>query len=390
MIVNLYLYSEGVDSISVGAALDVFQALPDPSDGAILKRDLLGIGPRSPRLIPALSAVEFLQLLTSGALPEPPTASQVGHRLDELSSRDAGKVARYYAANKEVLSPWKNEIYGAIVALADKASITTEYPTEMVADVLLAREDLVDADTLPLVTNDVLSRLIEDNTSSLTARSIMNEMLRRDMGDLEDAIIGSRPELVFQSAVEAFCNNRLHQSWSGRLYQHVGTILAADWLPGLKSTKEFATALSILGYPRNLLKGSVEIAQHLSRMADNAQGNERTTMQATLLRAAIDEGSAQSWNLISIVLPELRVVIINAGLSRTAESMLVNDLPHFYSAGYWDLNKRILLSLSKLNLVAPNSDALHRLALTPAEMELVLQGETRPKKKSLLKNLSWF
>jgi hypothetical protein len=157
----------------------------------------------------------------------------------------------------------------------------------------------------------------------------------------------------------------------------------------LKSTKEFAAALSILRYPRYLAKGSAEIAQRLSDMVDDAQGDERTTMQAALLRTAIDEGSAQSWNLISIVLPELRVVIINAGLSRIAESMLVSDLPHFYSAGYWDLNKRILLSLSKLYAVAANGEVLHRLALTPGEMELVLLGEERPAKNPFSKIFPW-
>jgi hypothetical protein len=124
-------------------------------------------------------------------------------------------------------------------------------------------------------------------------------------------------------------------------------------------------------------------------MADDAQGDERATMQAALLRTAIDEGSAQSWNLISIVLPELRVVIINAGLSRTAESMLVSDLPHFYSAGYWDLNKRILLSLSKLYAVAANNEVLHCLALTPSEMELVLFGEDRHAKNPFSKIFPW-
>jgi hypothetical protein len=160
-------------------------------------------------------------------------------------------------------------------------------------------------------------------------------------------------------------------------------------LSQLKSTKEFAAALSILRYPRYLTKNSAEIAQRLSDITDDAQGNERTTMQAALLRTAIDEGSAQSWNLISIVLPELRVVIVNAGLSRTAESMLVNDLPHFYSAGYWDLNKRILLSLSKLPAVAANREVLDRLALTPSETELVLFGEERSAKSPFSKIFPW-
>jgi hypothetical protein len=389
MIVDLYLRSDGADAISSDAAFDVFRALPDPSDGAVLKRDILGIGPSSPRLVAAISAIDLLQLLTSEALPETPTPAQVGARLEELSSREIGTVARYYAANKEALSPWKEEIHGAIVALADKSSITTEYPNEMVADVLLTREDLVDADTLPRVANDILPRLIKDDSSASLAHVVMNEMLRRDMGDLEDAMISSRPELVFQSAVEAYCENRIHQSWPSHLSHHVGTILAANWLSRLKSTKDFAAALSILRYPRNLAKGSAEIAQRLSEMVDDAQGDGRTTMQAALLRAAIDEGSAQSWNLISIVLPELRVVIINAGLTRTAESMLVSDLPHFYSAGYWDLNKRILLSLSKLYAVAANSEVLHRLALTPGETELVLFGEERLAKNPFSKIFPW-
>jgi hypothetical protein len=283
--------------------------------------------------------------------------------------------------------PWKDQIQSAIVARADKSSIATEYPTDMVADVLLARKELIDVHTLSLVANDILPRLIKDDSPFSSAHIVMNEMLRRDMGDLEDAIISSRPELVFQTAVEAYCENRLHQSWPNRLSRQLGTILAANWLPRLKSTKQFAAAFLILRYPRNLAKGSAEIAKRLSQMVDDAQGDERTAMQAALLRIAIDEGNAQSWNLISIVLPELRVIIVNAGLSRTVESTLINDLPRFYSAAYWDLNKRILLSLSKLYAVAANNEVLYRLALTPAETELVIKGEEVPAESLLSKLL---
>jgi cytochrome c553 len=390
MIVELYLRSDNANAISSDAAFEVFRALPDPSEGAVLKRDILGIGPRSPRLVAAISAADLLQLLTSKALPEVPTPAQVGARLEELSSREIGAIARYYAANKEALSPWKENIRRAIIALPDKSSITTEYPSDMVADLLLAREDLVDADTVALVPNYDLPRLIKDDSSVPSARVVMNEVLQRDMGDLEYEMISARPGLVFQSAVEAYCESRLDRSWSGHLSHRIETILAADWLSRLKSTKEFAVALSILHYPRYLRRNSAEIAQRLSEMADDARGDERTTMQAALLRTAIDEKSAQSWRLISIVLPELRVVIIDAGLSQTAESMLVNDLPHFYSAGYWDLNKRILLSLSRLYAVAANSEVLDRLALTPNEMELVLLGEERRARNPFSKLFPWF
>ena len=235
MVVDLYVRSGGTDVLWDGPSTS--SGSPDPSDGAVLKRASWQ-SVESTRLVAAISAVDLLQLLTSEALPETPTASQVAHRLEELSSREIGAVARHYAANKEALSPWKHEIHGAIVALADKSSITTEYPKDMVADVLLARTDLVDADTLPLVANDILPRFIKEGSS--VSSVAMSEMLRRDMGDLEDAMIYSHPELVFQAAVEAYCENRLHRSWLGQLGHRVGTILAANWLPQLKSTREFA------------------------------------------------------------------------------------------------------------------------------------------------------
>ncbi|TPL97151.1 hypothetical protein FJ960_24495 [Mesorhizobium sp. B2-3-11] len=389
MIVDLYVRFGNADVIPADTAFDVFRALPDPLEGAVLKRDILGLGPSSPRLVAAISAVDLLQILTSKALPETPTTAQVGARLGELSSREIGTVARYYAANKKELSPWKHEINRAIVALADKSSVTTEYPSDMLADVLLARKDLIDADSLALVANDVLPQLLEGKSSASHAHVVIREMLQRDLGDIEDLMISSRPALVFQFAVEAHCENRIHESWLDRLSRQGEEILRLNWLSLLRSTKEFASALSILRYPRNLAKSSAEIARLMSAMVDDAQGNERTTMQAALLRIAIDEETANSWDLISLVLPELRVVVVNAGLSRTAKSMLESDLPHFYSASYWDLNKRILLSLSKLSLVAPNNNILNRLALTPAEMEIVLRGEDRPKKSSLLKFWDW-
>ena len=236
MIIDIYMHSEGANVISADAAFNVFRALPDPSDGAVLKRDVLGIGPNPPRLVAAISAVDLLQLLSSEVLPEPPTATQVGRRLEELSSQEISTVARYYLAHQEALTQWKDEIYGAIIAQADRSSIVT-YPNDIVADVLLARHDLIDADTLQLVTSNVLWSFINNDLPVSAARLVINEMLRRDMGDLENAVIDFCPELVFQSAVEACCGNRLNQSWLGRLFNHSGTILAASWLSRLRSTR---------------------------------------------------------------------------------------------------------------------------------------------------------
>jgi hypothetical protein len=67
----------------------------------------------------------------------------------------------------------------------------------------------------------------------------------------------------------------------------------------------------------------------------------------------------------------------------------LTHLPRFYSTAYWDLNKRILLSLSKLYAVAANNEVLRRLTLTPAETQLVLYGEELPLQNLLSKMFPW-
>jgi hypothetical protein len=123
MLVELFERSTSADEMPAEVASIVFHSLPDQSEGAVLKRDILGIGSSSLRLMAAISAVDLLQILTSEALPETPTPLQVGRRLEKLTSPQIGKVARYYDDHREELAPWKDAISNAIVALADKPTV---------------------------------------------------------------------------------------------------------------------------------------------------------------------------------------------------------------------------------------------------------------------------
>lgn len=375
MLVDLFEQTADADQIPADLASTIFQSLPEPSDGAVLKRDVLGIGPSSPRLIAPISVVHFLQLLTSESLPETPTPAQVERRLGELTSQEIGRVARYYAAHKEELSSWKPLILNAIVLLADKSTITSEYPSEILVDLLVAREDLIDSETLRPLKNDDLARLLREDAPSRVIDSVIMEMLGRDMGEAQDRAISVWPTTAFRLAVEAFVASRLNNSWLSSFASHGANILAGPWLDLLHSTSQLAATFAMLRYPRTLAKTSGELALCLSGLNDDVQGIERSNMQAVLLRAAIDEGSAQSWRLVLIVLPELRAVILQGGLPNIAQKILTDDLPSFYSAGYWDLNKRILLSLSKLFRVAPDEYVLNRLSLSPLELQMVVYGE---------------
>jgi hypothetical protein len=125
-------------------------------------------------------------------------------------------------------------------------------------------------------------------------------------------------------------------------------------------------------------------------LSDDAKGTARIDLQAFLLRAAIDEDSAASWRLISMALPELRIAVLQGSLPSAAHSILIHDLPSFYSAGYWDLNKRILLSLSRLYKNFPNESALRELRLPNADFDLVVSGEDEVKRSSFNRLWDWF
>ena len=250
MMVELFALSTASDEIPAGAASTVFDSLPDPSEGAVLKRDILGIGSSSPRLTAAISAVDLLRLLTSDALPETPTPSQVERRLKELTSSQIGKVARYYDDHQEELTPWKDSILKSIVALADKSTVAAEFPPNMLAYVLLARDDLIDAETLHSLTNDILNRLLREDAPPQVAERVITEMLRRDMGDAEDRLLAAWLIVAFRCAIEAFLSNRLDQSWLRSLPRHSAAILAAPWLELLRSTADLAAGLALLRYPR--------------------------------------------------------------------------------------------------------------------------------------------
>jgi hypothetical protein len=379
MLIGLFERWGDADDMPMEAASEVFAALSDPADGAILKRDVMGLGANKLRLIPSIPATDFLRLMTSEALPEAPTDEQVARRLVDLKSAEAGVVARFYDSHRGALSPWKETIRDSIVRHIDRPTILADFPEAMYADVLLAREDLVDADSLSKVANDALLGFTRDADAPLASRYVFPELLRRDMGEAETRIIAENPDVAFGHAVAAYAQGRLDGSWLRSFPSFSEAILRGPWLDRTATTGDLAAALAILRYPRRLPQRSDELSRRLDGMNDDAQGADRLNMKAALLRAAIDESSRASWGLVVRVLPQLRPSIVRNELPGTAHAILKDDLPHFFSAAYWDLDRRILLSLRKLYGTAPDPSALDMLSLSPTDRRTVLDEESLPK-----------
>ena len=97
-------------------------------------------------------------------------------------------------------------------------------------------------------------------------------------------------------------------------------------------------------------------------------------MQAFILRKALQTKTPAAWKLVAAVLPELRTVILRDALPKNVYHMLLDDLPKFRTAEYWDLNKRILICLSQLRQAAPDEQALQSLSLSDEEVKIVVYG----------------
>ncbi len=247
----------------------------------------------------------------------------------------------------------------------------------MLAEVMLARADLIDAETLSSLSNDALEKLLREDADTQVVNYVIAEMLRRDLGQSEDRIVTSWPAPLLKTAIDTALAGRLHSSWLRSIPRHHAVILASPWLDLVHSTAHLAEGLALLRYPRNFNKTTGELSRCIVALSDDAQGTARINLLAFLLRAAIDEHSTESWRLISLVLTELRVVVLQGNLPSVAHSMLTDDLPRFYSAAYWDLNKRILLSLSRLYKGFPNETVLSELRLSESEIHLVVFGDDK-------------
>ena len=276
--------SEGVDVISADAASDVFQALPDPSDGAVLKRDLLGIGPSSPRLIAAISAVEFSAAPDFGGT----SRNSDGHSGRSTGSRNClrGRSAPSPAITRRTRKRCRR---GSTKSTEPSSRWPTSRPSRRNirttwSPTSCSREKTSSTPTLFLSSQTTFylgsSRMVRPALGS--RRHERDASARHGRSRRRDDLLASRTRFPIRR--RGLLREPAPSVVARPLSHHVGTILAANWLPQLKSTREFAAALSILRYPRNLAKGSAEIAQRLSEMVDDAQGDERTTMQAALLR----------------------------------------------------------------------------------------------------------
>jgi hypothetical protein len=375
MLVELFLIGCTHQNIPAEHALEVFRSLPDATDGEILKKDILGIPAASPSLSPPISPVGLLEVLADEKAHQLVPPDIVARRFQSLNQAEIGELAQFLDLHHDKLSPWARDLENIIVTRADAATLTQNLPRRFMMPVLRARLDLVSSDTVSMLSNDEIVELADAYPGTAAEYSLATEAVRRDFGAAQNnELLRRNPGLFFEATLNAITRNEINSAWQRLWAPHAGVIFATGWPKTERSWSRVELGVECLGYPRHIGPSAAEWAAILASMLDDLRGDDRVRLQAHLLRSALDEGSAGTWKLCSIVLPELRLIVLRGALPDDVHRMLSSDLPTFNTADYWDINRRVLISLSYLRRTITDNNVESVLGLSEYDQHVLFEG----------------
>jgi hypothetical protein len=224
---------------------------------------------------------------------------------------------------------------------------------------------------------------------ALNGAALSDVVVRRDLGQANIQVLHALPVAIINAAVRAIKAGELNSAWERVIGDNAMIVLAANWPVDVPTTSHLAKGLALLRFPMRTGHSAEFWFDQLSLLVDDVTGGERTRFQAYLLKVALESDSEGSWKLVGAVLPELRSVILQGKLPNDVHRALDNDLPHYSTAAYWDINKRILIALSQLQQSVPNDYVLSSLDLSANEMHTVLRGAKEEEERSRTW-LRWF
>jgi len=382
-LVELFLETENRSEVSSEQAVRIFDAIPKLGDGEILKRDILGIGTASPAPCPAVSLPGLLRLLASGRLGIIPTEHELTRRLASVPPDEIATLAMYIDRHGPALGQWEKPIQASVIASANHSTITSELSDRFRRIILMARPDLVDRTRATALSDEGLLELLSHHAADDVGRTLSYVVVRRDFGLSNAELLKSRPSDIFGAAVTAARSHELDPAWVSVIGDNASAILNTHWPIGVSTTTDLTKGLVLLRFPKRSERTADVWAGALSSMSDDVTGDDRTRLHGFLLKEALQTKCQGSWKLAAAVLPELRPIILNGTLPTDVYQMLMNDLPRFNSVGYWDINKRILASLSQLRRSIQDDEALNALNLSRDEMHFVLEGADKEEKRSM-------
>jgi hypothetical protein len=355
-------------------AVAVLDTLPEPTDGMILKRDLLGVDSGSLTTLPPVSFEGMLELLASRDFGNLIGEKDVEKRFDEVSSEEIGQIATFIERHSGELSRWHAVLLDGIVRRADGRSIREGIPQAMRVHILSSRPDLIDDETLESLQNEELLELLRALSSPEIRKGIASIAVRRNFGAAANSVFYEMPSVFFAAAVKVMRRAPIADGWRDLIRRNRDLLINADVMGGITSTSELLLAFDLLGGVPDAINGSGYWVDKLATIQDDIAGADRTSLQSMLFGVALRRFDRSSWALLAIILPDLRKATIRETLSDRAYRSMDEGLPKL-GHDNWDINKRILYLLHRLLQVVPDDGkTLSTLNLSPEEMDFVTRG----------------
>jgi hypothetical protein len=391
LLVETFLEAAAIDHLPMKAAVRVFDELKGEDDGAILKNDILGLDTSSVSICPPVSFLDMLRLLDATGSEEAVDIVEIGQRFKRLSDAEVTEVADFAFAGANGIHQLRDSIIGWTVARANDEIVNSVKTPALRLQILTLRPALITARAIAEMSGEELVRLFTVCETTEMMKTLTDVAVRRDLGQGAANILTRAPALAGESVIAAARAKELNSAWLHPIESFRDALLKTNLLQHAEGLSDLTMIARLTGLSRSVFPLGQTSANWASRwpgLRRDLPEQEILDIEADLFTSGLSEASPDGWNLIAVVLPELRVSINKEPLGGDARQTLDRSLP---GIGYdnWDLNRRILLALHALRKkIHPADRILSQAGLSDVESDFVIHGpEEKPKRKS---NIFWW
>lgn len=386
LLMDTFLVSETSDTLPLESATRVFGELPEASEGAILKNDILGFGTNPLSICPPVSFLDMLRVLDGEGVSSEFELPEIERRFGKLSSAEVVEVADFASSDDGRLERLRDPIFEWTIDRANEEIVNSVSATPVRMRILMGRPELVSSRSIAGLPAEDLLKLFAASENSETMATIVDAAVRRDLGDHVQETLMRAPDLIGRSVIEAALKGELDVAWRRPIAGLRDVLRSLDLLSFAAGLADVLTIARLTDLERDVFevgKSSENWANRWRSLRRDVSLQETLDIESSLLVRALREASSSSWTLIEAVLPELRREINARPLGGDARQLLDRSLP---SAGYddnWDLNRRIMLALHGLQKRTTVSRAtLSCAGLADAEIDFVYAGpKEEPKRR---------
>lgn len=355
----------------------ILKAFPKPLDAATLKRDALGVTPAALSLTERLDGESFValtlrsQALASGLVK----AEELETAIGAFSQHDLRSAAFALERTSDPVSNDAKMIASAIARVIAQETLSDEaIPIPFVMYVLRMRPGLIKGFDATRLNEDDILTLLEVAPDSSAVSRLLAVLLTRTPSEQSRSSVVRWVGDAFVEAVKLSLEGTLHGSWRQVFSSRARDALALG-LSELKGPRAVSHAITLIDFSTEHDLSPWDFVEAAGQPGPNAFDAERNDLDVYLLVLCILRDVTKTMTIVSDVLPRVRKIALENGLSDKTRALLDRQLP--YLSASWDINKRLLKLLRKARRDGADiTTVLESMALSKEELIYVFDEDS--------------